>query len=252
MEQGSVLDALLQLSNRLGREERALALLGEGNTSAKISDETFYVKASGSNLATLSKADVVECRFAPLLELFQNPPKSDQVVDDTLFACRVDPEGKKPSVEALFHAYLLSLPGVQFVGHAHPIHACSILCSPQAGQFARNRLFPDEIVCCGSSSVLVEYTDPGLALAQAIRRGVEAFQSEQGRVPRTILLANHGVITLGGTPNAVEAAMLMCEKAARIFLGAAALGGPVFLTPEHVARIGGRSDEHYRQKVLKI
>jgi hypothetical protein len=44
----------------------------------------------------------------------------------------------------------------------------------------------------------------------------------------------------------------MAEKAATIWLGAAALGGPVFMTPEHVARISGRPDEHHRRNILKL
>ncbi len=46
--------------------------------------------------------------------------------------------------------------------------------------------------------------------------------------------------------------MLMAQKAASIFLGASALGGPRFLSPEQVARIGGRPDEHYRQRALGL
>jgi len=46
--------------------------------------------------------------------------------------------------------------------------------------------------------------------------------------------------------------MLMAEKAAKIFTGAAALGGPVFLSRENIARIAGRPDEAYRQRVLKM
>jgi hypothetical protein len=42
----------------------------------------------------------------------------------------------------------------------------------------------------------------------------------------------------------------MAEKAAEIFVGAAALGGPVFLTATQCERIAGRPDEHYRQKML--
>ena len=89
--------------------------------------------------------------------------------------------------------------------------------------------FPDEIVCCGPASVFVPYTDPGLKLAQAIRRETEAFIQKQQRQPRVILMQNHGIITLGGTWQSVLSAMLMAEKAAKIFVGAAALGGPVFL-----------------------
>jgi len=244
--------ALLDLSHRLGREDRRLALLGEGNTSARLSDETFLVKASGSNLATLRAEDTVECHFAPLLALMDATGLDDKAVDQALFDCRVDPSAKKPSVEALFHAWLLSRPGVSFVGHVHPISCNAILCSPRAADFAHRRLFPDEIVCCGNSSVLVPYTDPGLKLSQAIRTGVEDFAQAEGREPRIILLTNHGILATGGTVNAVEAGLLMCAKSAEIFLGAAALGGPTFLSGENVQRIAGRPDEHYRQKVLKL
>ena len=68
-----------------------------------------------------------------------------------------------------------------------------------------------------------------------------------------ILLENHGLIALGGTPDAVLAATLMAVKAAEIFAGAAAISGePQFLTPEQVERIAGRPDEHYRQKALGL
>jgi hypothetical protein len=46
--------------------------------------------------------------------------------------------------------------------------------------------------------------------------------------------------------------MLMAEKAAKIFVGAAALGGPVFFSNHNVERIAGRPDEAYRQRALKM
>ena len=49
------IDRLIELSRDLGREDRGLAILGEGNTSVRLSAETFMVKASGSTLATLSE-----------------------------------------------------------------------------------------------------------------------------------------------------------------------------------------------------
>ena len=78
------------------------------------------------------------------------------------------------------------------------------------------------------------------------------FIEEFAIPPRVILLENHGIITLGRTLDGVRAAMFMAEKSARIFIGAAALGGPQFLSEENVSRIGGRPDEHHRQKVLKL
>ncbi len=248
-----VLASLLNLSHQLGREERKLAILGEGNTSARLSDSTFTVKASGSNLATLAHDGVSECRFSDLAELLNQETMTDEAIDEALFSARVDTNAKKPSVEAVFHAYLLTLPGVNFVGHTHPITVNQLLCSKFARTFALNRTFPDEIVCCGVESVFVPYTDPGLKLAQAIRNAVIAYIERLSRPPRVILLENHGLIALGATPEAVLAATLMAAKAAEIFVGAAAIGGePRFLTSEEVARIAGRPDEHYRQKALGL
>lgn len=244
--------ALIELSHDLGAETRQLAILGEGNTSAKLSDETFLVKASGCSLGTLGENDVVECRFAPLLAMLDRTDLTDQQIEDELFGCRVDSSAKKPSVEALFHAYLLTLPGVHFVGHTHSIAVNQILCSPHAHDFAEHRLFPDEIVCCGPASVFVPYIDPGLKLAQIIRDGIVRFMGELDSTPRVILLENHGIITLGPSPNAVKAAMYMADKAARIFIGAIAAGGPRFLQTDQVDRIANRIDEHFRQRALNL
>ncbi len=247
--------ALLTLSHELGAEARALAILGEGNTSTRLGGAdgaTFLVKASGSSLGTLAPADVVECRFEPLRAMLDGGEIDDAGIEEVLFGCRVDPTAKKPSVEAVFHADLLSLPGVGFVGHAHPVSVNAVLCSPRAREFAERRLFPDEIVCCGVRSVFVPYVDPGLRLARAIHDGVAEFRKTLGTLPRVILLGNHGVITLGASPQAVMAAMLMVDKAARIFAGAAALGGPEFLGDGDVNRIANRLDEHYRQRALKL
>jgi rhamnose utilization protein RhaD (predicted bifunctional aldolase and dehydrogenase) len=250
--QNTILQDLLALSRELGREDRGLAMLGEGNTSARINPETFLVKASGTCLGTLAEGDLVACRASALLPMLEKDSLSDRQVDDALLAARVDTTAKKPSVEAVFHAWLLSLPDVNFVGHTHATTVNQILCSPRARDFSQHRMFPDEIVCCGSASVFVPYTDPGLKLAQAIRRETDAFIQKQQRRPRVILMQNHGIITLGATWQSVLSAMLMAEKSAKVFVGAAALGGPVFFSAENIARIDSRPDEAYRQRALKM
>lgn len=247
------LDALISLSHQLGREDRRLAILGEGNTSVRHDTETFTVKASGSNLASLTAAGTATCRFDKLLPLLSSEGLTDAAIDAALFAARVSADAKKPSVEALFHAYLLTLPNINYVGHTHPISVNQVLCSHHARSFAECRLFPDEIVCCGAESVFVPYVDPGLKLAQAIKAAVENHIERRANPPRVILLGNHGLIVLGPTPEAVLAATLMTTKAAEIFSGAAAIGAaPRFLTPDQVERIAGRTDEHYRQKALGL
>ena len=241
---------LIELSHELGAEHRQLAILGEGNTSAKLNDDTFIVKASGSNLGTLRDEDVVACHAVALLALLNEADVSDEQIEQTLLGCRLDAKAKKPSVEALFHAYLLGLPGINFVGHTHPTAVNSILCSPLAEKLATSRLFPDEVVCCGSRSVFVPYTDPGLRLAQLIRDETQRFMETSETLPRVILLQNHGIITLGASPGAVKSAMFMTVKAAQTFVGAMALGGPVFLSESDIERIANRRDEHHRQRAL--
>ena len=244
------IQSLLELSHQLGGERLRMAILGEGNTSVRLDDDTFAVKASGSNLATLKATDVTRCVFGRLLPLLDATSATDVEVDQALLAARLDPSSKKPSIEALFHAYLLTLPGVSCVGHVHAIAVNQVLCSPRAREFAERRACPDEIVMCGVESVFVPYAEPGLGLSQAIRREVVSFVKRTGRDPKVILLQNHGIIAIGSSPKAVLGSLLMAEKAAEIFVGAAALGGPVFLSPTQCERIAGRPDEHYRQKML--
>jgi len=252
MEDKDKLAALLKLSHDLGAPERRLAILGEGNTSTRLAQNQFAVKASGCNLETLTPADITACDSQRILNLLDAKQPGDAAIDQTLFDARVNPKAKKPSVESIFHAWLLTLEGVEFLGHTHPVSVNQMLCSPRARDFAEHRIFPDEVVCCGPQSVFVPYIDPGLALAREIRDRTQAYVTKTGAAPRLILLQNHGLIALGSTPNAVLAATLMAAKAAEIFLGAAAIGGPNFMTEAQVARIAGRADEAYRQKELKL
>ncbi len=246
--------SLLRLSHDLGREDRGLAMLGEGNTSCRLDAETFLVKASGSSLANLQENQLVACRFSALLPLLQGAMLTDAEVEKALLDSRVDQAAPKPSVEAVFHAYFLSLPGIEIVGHTHPIAVNSILCAGDAAgrRFAEERRFPDEIVCCGAKSVLVPYVDPGTILARKIQEETDRLITAENRPPRVVLLQNHGLIACGATTGSVLAATLMAEKTARIFVGSASLGGSTALTPHHVARIDSRPDEHYRQRMLKL
>ena len=250
IERPNIVAELLSLSHEFG--ERGLVILGEGNTSARVDDSTFLVKASGTSLGTMVEGNLTECRFDRLLSFLSGKYASDSEVEAALLESRVDSAALKPSVETFFHAFLLSLPDVQFVGHTHPIAVNQILCSSHARAFSRQRQCPDEVVCCGPVSLLIPYVDPGLALARRIRDELVAFQVRNGKLPRVILLKNHGVITLGASVQAVRAAMLMTVKAAEIYLGAQLLGGIRHLPETEVSRIEGRQDEEYRRKMLRI
>jgi len=254
MESSTFIDTvrrhLLDMAAHIGRAGQ-MAILGEGNISGRLAEDVFLVKASGTRLSALQADHLVAVRSAPLLAAMQGDGAlDDAAMQRLLLDMREDEDALKPSVESLFHAWLLHLPEMHYVGHTHPVAVNQVLCSPRAGDFAAKRLFPDQIVYCGAESVLVPYVDPGLTLAREIAGRVEGFRRRTGRVPKTILLENHGLIALGKTHTDVTAALDMAEKAARIFVGAALIGGPVFMAAHHVLRIDHRPDEHYRQRML--
>ncbi len=240
---------LLGLSLELGKPGNRLAILGEGNTSALVDDDTFLVKASGSQLGTLDLRQLPQVRFDRILPLLDQE-FDEEATEAALLAALIDPDAPRPSVETAFHAWLLQQEGVNFVGHTHPVEVNKILCSDKAELFARRRLFPDEVVCCGRQSLLVDYANPGADLARAIRSGWEQFTGEHGFTPKLILLRNHGIIAVGSTPGSVLATTAVAVKAAEIFNGAHALGEVVFMAPEEVERIHNRLDEQYRREQL--
>jgi rhamnose utilization protein RhaD (predicted bifunctional aldolase and dehydrogenase) len=247
-----IANALLELCRALGDDSRKLAILGEGNVSGTVSETEFLVKASGARLGAMSAADLTLCRLEPIIGLLDRKGVSDGEIESTLLESRIRPGDRRPSVEAAFHAWLLSLENVAFVGHCHPTAVNQVLCSPRARDFAERRLFPDEVVCCGSASVFVPYIDPGIPLAREIRERTLHFIKQHSYIPRIILLQNHGIISLGPSPEAVLSSILMATKAAEIFVGAASLGGPNFMAQKDVDRITTRADEHYRQQQLKL
>ncbi len=250
-EPTEVLCDLIALTRSLADPGRDLAILGEGNTSAQVDLETFLVKASGKEMRTADENSFVSVSLARALDVLNGPDLSDAEVRLALLRCKTDQDNPTmPSVETFLHGYLLSLSDVNFVGHTHPTAVNSLLCSVNSREAVSGRLFPDEIVCCGPAVCYVEYTDPGIPLARHLRTRVEEFIDEYGMVPKVILMENHGFIATGRTVRDIETITSMYVKTARILIGAYALGGPRFLTPENVARIHTRPDEHYRQRQI--
>jgi len=246
-----VLEQLVDLTAKLGDPARDLAILAEGNTSARADGGSFWIKASGTELRSASVASFVRVSIQRVMEML-NTDLNDAQIIDALIAAKIDmnPE-PRPSVETLMHAVCLALDGVNFVGHTHPIAVNSLACSVAFERAFEGRVFPDEVVVCGPATVLVPYVDPGLPLAREIKRCVDVYIAERGRVPKMMVLRNHGLVALGGSAREVENITAMAVKASRIRLGAFAAGGLSLMSDDDVRRIDGRSDEHYRQRVLR-
>jgi rhamnose utilization protein RhaD (predicted bifunctional aldolase and dehydrogenase) len=250
-KKGKVLGQLVSMSRNLGEPAKDYVLLAEGNTSAKIDADRFYVKASGAALAAITEDGFVEMSLPRVLKMLDSDSLTEQAIRERLMAARVDGSAQaRPSVETTFHASLLSLEGVSFVGHTHPAAVNAILCSKQGKEIVRGRIFPDEVVYTGREPLWIDYADPGLALAKSILRGVRDYLDRHGSLPKVLLLQNHGLIAIGSKPQEVEYITAMWVKTARVLAGTQAFGGPSYLSEEQVRRLDARDDIEYRRRVV--
>jgi L-fuculose-phosphate aldolase len=182
----------------------------EGNLSVRISRERILVTP-----ARVSKGDVTT---------------RDLVAIDSRKA-RIDVPRKgrtrRPTAELDMHFMVYAeRPDVQAVVHAHP---------PVATGFAvarvgiPERALPEVIVTMGEIP-LVPYGLPGTKeLADEIRRFIETADA--------FLLANHGVLTVGGTIEEAYYRMETVEQVARSVLVARMLGSPVELSEGEIAAL---------------
>jgi len=248
MDKSTILDKLVALSRSLGIPERDYVILGEGNTSARIDPGCFFVKASGAQLHEIGLEDFVEVRIGPVAALLEKSAPTDVEIIQCFHDAKVDPTAPaRPSIEATMHAIIYSLCGAQFIGHTHPTAVNAVLCSNNFDRVMDRALFPDQIVFCGITPVLVPYVEPGLPLARRVGQSLAAHLDAYGEAPKVIYLQNHGLIALGKTPKEVESITAMAVKASRILMGTAAWGGPRFLTDEEARRIDTHPSEAYRR-----
>ena len=190
------LDRLVLLSRYFGSDPD-LVLAGGGNTSVKVLD-TLFVKASGSALRAIDREGFVALDRRRLEAVAKTDLPAEREAREAayqraLHAARLEPErNQRPSVEALLHHLV---PG-RYVVHTHATVANALTCCPR-GQAIVGELFQDEVLW-------VPFVDPGYALALALRQGLAAHQRTHGRMPRAVLLANHGMIVAGDDPESLR------------------------------------------------
>lgn len=248
----ALLNELAGLSRSLGRPERDLVILGEGNTSVRLDGESFLVKASGTALANAAPESFVRMDFGRTLALLDLQDPTDEELGEALMGARSSGEGGlRPSIEAPLHALALTEGEAAFVGHTHPTAVNSVLCSDRARALSEGAIFPDQVVVLGRYPLHLPYADVGLPLAHALRDGLREHRQRVGAPPKTVYLQNHGLVALGGSASEVEQITTMADKHARIMAGALAAGEPVYLTAEQADRLDTRSDEEYRRRVLQ-
>jgi ribulose-5-phosphate 4-epimerase/fuculose-1-phosphate aldolase len=251
--QPNPLDELLWLAHRIGQDPKGLVVLGEGSVSARLDDKRFLVKSAGAALAELTPGEVTECNTEEMIRILEMPLLDTGAYERMIREAQMDPSSRPPTSEAPIHAWLHSVPGINFVAHCQPEALLQILCSPAAPRFAEHRMYPAEVEFIGTQVVIIPYADPGTPLAREIRSKYQASQRRTlARAPRLILVQNYGVLAFGDSARSVLSTLLMAEKSARIFVGASRLGGPIFLPPQHVARLEARMDEGPRASTIKL
>lgn len=193
-----LLAEMVELSRQVGADPEFVRA-GGGNISAKAGG-VLAIKPSGVPLATLTVDSLIELSLAPLLDALEpasageSAPGSDEVLRIGEAARLSVADGRRPSVELLFHA-LIPEP---IVLHTHPTTVNALTCSTGGRELA-------EQILGDRGALWIPYADPGLPLARAIRAERAAYQARTGETPpRAILLQNHGLIVSGDSAGEVS------------------------------------------------
>jgi rhamnulose-1-phosphate aldolase/alcohol dehydrogenase len=216
-----LIDGLVYRSNLLGAD-RALANRGGGNTSAKgmIADHTgreirvLWVKASGTDLATITPAGFACLRLAELLPLRDRERMDDATMVDYLLRCAVRPDQPRPSIETLLHGFVPA----PHVDHTHADAVIALTSNPGGRELAAETF--------GDEAVWLDYQRPGFDMSRRI-----ALLLEDNPAARAVLLERHGLVTWGETgKESYEATIEFVSRAAEAIerngRGKFGLGGP--------------------------
>jgi rhamnose utilization protein RhaD (predicted bifunctional aldolase and dehydrogenase) len=250
MNKKDILKDLIQMSRNIGNPEYDYVILAEGNTSAKIDDNSFYVKASGFYMENIDEKGFVEVSIETLLLILKQDSMSDDELKQSYIEATSSYSGIQPSIESILHAICINLGDAHFVCHTHPTAVNAVLCSRGAKKAFTGMIFPDEITVCGPAVLYIDWAQPGLDLAKKVWVKIEKFKEKYNMPPRVIVMQNHGLIALGQNSTQVENVTHMFVKACRIRHGTFANRGPRFLDEKDVYRIIQRPDEKYRENLI--
>jgi rhamnulose-1-phosphate aldolase/alcohol dehydrogenase len=181
------LDGLVYRSNLLGRD-RAIVNIYGGNTSAKLTltdhvgrpTRVLAVKASGSDVATITEKGFALLRLDEILPLYEREAMSDAEMVDYLSLTAFQPNRPRQSIETLLHAFVPA----PHVDHTHPDALISVACAPQAEEVARQ--------IYGGRMAFVPYIRPGFTLSRWI--GSKVLENP---AIECVVMGKHGLVTWG-------------------------------------------------------
>ncbi len=215
METQNLKESLLKTCRRLA--EHGFVAATDGNVSARLPDGTILVTPSGRNKADLEIEELIIVGM------------DGRIVSGI----------GRPSTEFAMHSFIYGAkPDVRAVVHAHP---------PFATAFAAARIpldslvFPEVIAALGIIP-LAEYATPSTSeVVSSIAPLAKDYDA--------IMLANHGVVTCGGSLDDAYNKMEKVEHTARIAFIVRQLGGAKELTREEIERLASVSEKSYGKKI---
>jgi L-ribulose-5-phosphate 4-epimerase len=168
----------------------------------------------------------------------------DELTADAMIVCDLDGnvlEGVlSPSSDTAAHAYIYRhRSDVGGVVHTHSTYACAWA--------ARNEPIP-----CVLTAMADEFGGPipvgGFAVIGDDSIGRTVVETLREHRSPAVLMANHGVFTIGATPRAAVKAAVMCEDVARSVHLARQLGEVVPIADEDIDRLWTRYQNVYGQR----
>ena len=182
------LDLVVYRGNLLGKDTRVSNWKG-GNISMKRTETDFdgrkipvlRVKGSGSDLATMVRADLPGLRMEPIHDLAKRESLTDEEMLAYLTHCLTDLNSKRQSIETILHTFLP-------YPHIDHVHADAILqfgCADD-GEALLARVFGAE------KFAWVPYQRPGFSLSKAVSAAAKAKPKAE-----FVVLAKHGLICWG-------------------------------------------------------
>lgn len=175
------MDNFIKMSKYAGMRED-LVQAGGGNSAYKMSKDEMVIKASGVQMAdvTRDKGYAVVDPSVILKEFQRHKNISEMTMEDSDWLLdRAFIRGGKPSIETFLHSALGT-----YTLHTHPIVVNALTCR-EGGMETLKELFKD--------ALMVPYATPGLELAKAyftaLRNG-----NENAKV---VFLQNHGLLVNG-------------------------------------------------------
>lgn len=182
---------LLEISHFFGNNKE-FVIGGGGNTSWK--DENYlYVKASGTQLRSLTDQGLIKLDRRALDEMFSKSFPGDTIQRDQMIlaglmkSCLDNDRNLRPSVETPLHHLIR----YKYVIHTHPTRINALLCSMNCGKTIK-KMFPEDVL-------YVEYTDPGFVLFKKLESEIFAYRKRFLKDPGIILVQNHGVFISADT-----------------------------------------------------